>query len=149
VCVPRLELSDFPVHYYVSGAMQNLDLWARKGTPPPRAERIRVTGADTANPVIERDQYGNALGGVRNAYVDVPMAAYNQRGPCGSTGQKVPFSWEKLEAIYGNYKNYARKFGAVVDRDVQQLWVPVAYAERMKAGFTAMPTVERTASGKK
>ncbi len=148
VCVPREDLSDFPVHYYVSGAMANLDVWVRKGVSPPRAERIRVTGADTPNPLIERDQNGNALGGLRNAYVDVPLAAYNQLGPCGNNGYKVPFSWEKLDAIYGNYKSYARKFGVAVDRDVEQRWVPAAYAARMKAGVTAMPTLDRTASKK-
>ena len=148
VCVPREDLSDFPVHYYVSGAMANLDAWVRKGVSPPRAERIRVTGADTPTPVIERDENGNALGGVRNAYVDVPMAAYNQRGPCGGNGYKVPFSWEKLDALYGNYRSYARKFGVAVDRDVEQRWVPAAYATRMKAGLTAMPTLDRTAGRK-
>lgn len=149
VCVPREELSDFPVHYYVAGAMQNLDAWVRKGVAPPRAERIRVTGADTANPLIERDANGNALGGVRNAYVDVPLAAYNQRGPCGGNGVKVPFSWERLDELYGNYRSYARKFGVAVDRDVEQRWVPAAYAARMKAGLTAMPTLDRNTNTKK
>lgn len=143
LCVPRQILTDFPVHYYVSGAMFNLDQWARNGTAPPHAEFIQVNGLGTDKPSIARDQYGNALGGVRNAWVDVPNAAYNQRGACGNTAAKKAFGWDRLEAIYGNYQNYAQKFSAAVDRDVQQRWVPAAYSQRMKAGITAMPTTDR------
>ncbi len=108
-CLPRQEASDFPIHYYVAGAMQNLDEWVRKGTTPPRAQRIQITGAETKTPAVVSDQYGNGLGGIRNAYVEVPTAAYNQRGACGSTQQKQAFGWERLQAIYGSYENYQRQ----------------------------------------
>lgn len=136
-------LTDFPAHYYLSGAMQNLDEWVRNGTPPPRAERIKLSGEGTPNPVIQRDQYGNALGGVRNAYVEVPSATYHAHDKCSATstrGYKEPFSLERMEAIYGTYKNYREKFDAAVDRDVQGRWIPAAYAARIKAGLVSMPT---------
>jgi hypothetical protein len=121
--------------------MQYLEEWVRNGTPPPRAERIKLSGEGTPNPVILRDQYGNALGGVRHAYVEVPSATYHpSSGKCTGPGYKEPFSLERMEAIYGTYKNYREKFEAAVDHDVQGRWIPAAYAARIKAGLVSMPT---------
>jgi hypothetical protein len=140
-CWPAVGQTDFPVHYFVSGAMQNLDEWVRSGTPPPHAERIKLSGEGTPNPMIQRDQYGNALGGVRHAYVEVPSATYHPSIPkCSGPGYTEPFDLDRMQAIYGTYKNYKEKFNAAVERDVQGRWIPAAYAARIKAGLISMPT---------
>lgn len=69
-------------------------------------------------------------------------AAYHETGPCGEMQQ--PFSWKRMGGIYGSYSNIQAKLDAAVDRDVEQLWVPKAYAARMKAGHINMPTMELT-----
>jgi hypothetical protein len=62
--------TDFPMHYVFNAAQVLLDRWARGGTPPPQAERIQVDPSGKTVP----DQYGNATGGVRTPWLDVPVA---------------------------------------------------------------------------
>jgi hypothetical protein len=78
------EPSDFPVDMLVSGALLNLRRWVVEGVEPPRAERLvvlpdRAAGRcglrDEARP-LRRDEHGNAVGGVRSPWVDVPIASY-------------------------------------------------------------------------
>ena len=143
-CFPRREPSDFPIHYYVAGAMGLLDEWVATGAVPPRADRITISNEGMPDQAIARDALGNGLGGVRNAFVEVPTAAYNQPGPCSARGDvKVPFDWPKLTALYGSYDAFAARLAAAVDRDVEAGWVPAAYAARMKAGLTSEPTVDQ------
>src|SRR5205823_2768975 len=93
-CSPNVGLSDFPVHYLVAGAMQNLDEWVRHGTSPPTAERIQVANGGTPTAATVLDKFGNATGGVRNVYVDVPAATYYENFPnCNNMGYKIPFDW--------------------------------------------------------
>jgi hypothetical protein len=148
-CTPAVGLNDFPVHYIVSGAMHNLDEWVRNGTPPPHAARIEVVNGGTPEAEIKRDQFGNALGGVRSAYVDVPAATYYENFPnCRNMGYDIPFSWQKMQELYGNHDNYQKKFDADVDRMVKERWVEEKYGERMKAGLVQMPTTERPSTTK-
>ena len=139
-CFPMQEMNDFPIHYYMAGAMQNLDAWVRDGVSPPHADRIQIVDEGTPSARVARDQYGNAPGGVRNAYVEVPTASYHEPARCGDA--EVSFDWKRLESIYGSYANFKAKFDAAVDRDVIQHWVPKSYAARIKAGLIDMPTME-------
>jgi hypothetical protein len=90
--------------------------WADKGTVPPRAERIVVE-----NGSIAVDSNGNARGGVRNTYVDVPVAKYsvpNHASPkpgtrddfyCGIAGIETPLSGDQLHALYKDVAAYRGK----------------------------------------
>src|SRR5262245_55662690 len=67
---------DKPVTRFPAGAMMAMGLdhliqWVDKGKIPPSADRIIVEDG-----AIVLDQFGNAKGGVRNPYVDVPVAQY-------------------------------------------------------------------------
>ena len=143
-CSPAVGLSDFPVHYFVAGAMRNLDEWVRTGTPPPRGDRIQVVNGGSPTAAIVRDQFGNAAGGIRSPYVDVPAATYYENfSNCRNMGYKIPFDWRKMQELYGNYENYQGKFNAEVDRLVKERWIDAAYAPRMKAGLVMQPTTEK------
>lgn len=88
-------------------SIHNLALWVREGTPPPRADRIAVINGGTPQAAIVYDQFGNAMGGVRTPYVDLPTATYYlARVPGCSWGDMVPFDQTLLKALYRNHGNY-------------------------------------------
>ncbi len=143
-CLPDVGLSDFPVHYLVAGAMCNLDEWVRNGTPPPKGGRIEVVNGGTPSATTVRDQFGNAVGGIRSPYLDVPEATYHENAPnCRNNGYKIPFEWPRMQSLYGDYETYRSKFDAAVDRMVKERWIAEPYAARMKAGLVMQPTTER------
>lgn len=143
-CTPRVGLNDYPVHYLVAGAMRNLDEWVKNGTPPPRADLIEVVNGGTPSAAIVRDQFGNALGGVRSPYVDVPAATYYENfKDCQNMGYDIPFNWAKMQELYETADNFHAKFDAAVDKMVSEHWVEPKYATRMKASLVEQPTTEK------
>jgi alpha/beta hydrolase family protein len=69
-----IDPNPFPFAYVANAAFANLMQWIDRSVPPPRADRIEVT--DTTPVQIARDDSGNALGGVRTPYLDVPTGTY-------------------------------------------------------------------------
>jgi len=135
-CTPDIDLLDFPIkRYVIDGAFANLDRWVRNGTPPPRAERLAVKNPGTPDAAFETDEFGNAKGGVRHTYVEVPVARYsgNSPGQCGSIAMKVPFDWATLQDVYQTPKDYATRVAASLDELVTQRWFTEADAERIKS----------------
>jgi hypothetical protein len=118
----RYPVSQFPEQVYMSVALNHLFQWVDKGKLPPKAERI-VSMTDL-------DENGNVKGGVRNPYVDVPVArfsvrneaanppipnpsawvaAHGQGAPaqmCGLAGYQTSYSKDQLQKLYGNKKTY-------------------------------------------
>jgi hypothetical protein len=141
-CTPEILMNENPLlSYEYHAALANLDQWVRKGTPPPKAERIKVNGTDTEQPNVALDQYGNGQGGVRTFYVDVPVATYFMSSPgpgnCAEFGRTAPFDWARLEAIYGNYKNWSNKVSQSVDRSVKERWFTDYDGKKIKAELKA------------
>ena len=105
-------------------AMHNLIEWVTMETAPPKADRIET---DT-NGEIVRDEYGNARGGVRLSYVDVPCVTYIASSP-GDTmfprmiGVEVPLAKEQLAAPYPTHDDYVAKVKASVERLVRDRWI--------------------------
>ncbi|PYS27479.1 MAG: hypothetical protein DMG11_16230 [Acidobacteria bacterium] len=135
-------LLELPVFQYtLNNAFANLDQWVRKGTAPPRAERMTVKDGGTPQATITTDQYGNGMGGVRSPYVDVPTATYVPHTPgqaiCRNLGYKVPFDWVRLEKMYGSSRNYASKVRQSVDRVLKERWITESDAQRIKAELIA------------
>ena len=97
--------------------MNALQAWTSKGQPPPSGEPFTLTDAGNA---IAQDSHGNALGGVRTAAVDVPIATYsgqpNSSGGGGLTcsffGQTTPFTSAQLATLYSNHDDYVSKVTA-------------------------------------
>lgn len=144
--------NDFPDHYFFAAALKNLDLWVRKGVEPPHAFPIEVV--DAVNPpksgkqdqvtmanlqvAAKLDEFGNAVGGVRSPYVDVPTATYYPDGinstdqpECGMS--KIPFSHERLAKLYPTHQNYVDKVDLDVDRLVKERWILREDADKIKA----------------
>ncbi len=85
-----------PAFAVVSASLTQLDQWVRDGTPPPKADRIETKGTD--EPVITRDERGNALGGIRTPFVDVPLTALTGNPNDGGTFCSLYGTTTPLEA---------------------------------------------------
>jgi hypothetical protein len=141
-CEPDVPVNDFPQPYFFAGAFANLERWVKDGTPPPRATPIEQ----------KRDEYGNAIGGVRSPWVDAPVATYHPfRTGGGSTNWMCadiaywePFPWPRLEAIYGSHAAYVKRFLASADRLAAERWITAADAEKIRATVRAWNTQPRS-----
>ena len=123
----KYPLSNFPMQAYMSVALNHLLQWVDKGTVPPKADRIMKEGT-----AMILDERGNPRGGVRNPYVDFPIAkyavpneaasslianpsAYIAKGGqqaagqmCGLAADQTDFSKDQLKQFYGTKKNYQK-----------------------------------------
>lgn len=129
VKVPSLQLprwlggapNDFPRGFLTTAALRNLQVWARDGAIPPQGQPL-LTDADG----IVRDADGNARGGVRSPWIDVPTASYQGAkgtGPLAVVGSKNPFSAEELKQRYPTHADYLARVKARVDQLVAGRWL--------------------------
>jgi hypothetical protein len=121
---PDDHLSQFPSAMVYFAALHNLIEWVTKGTPPPAAEPI-IT--DEQGEII-RDEHGNALGGVRLSYVEVPFARLIANSPGGGMfrrmiGQQIPFSGDTLVALYPTHEAYVTRVRDCLDALVGERWI--------------------------
>lgn len=106
--------NDYPYEYCFYAIYRMLFSWVREGTCPPHGERIAVD-SDGEN---RKDALGNAIGGVRTPFLDVPVAAYypyfaikRENGVIdkhGLFGHTEPFSKHKFEKLYGSIEYYRK-----------------------------------------
>ena len=108
--------SRFPNRIFIDAALQNIDLWSRRGLPAPPGRDILV---ESGRPVL--DEFGNVLGGLRSPYLDVPTSTWfaSSTGAsfCFIAGHEVPFDQATLDELYPTRGAYVR----AVTRDVHQL----------------------------
>jgi hypothetical protein len=107
----------FPFSNVANAAFADLGEWVVSNVPPPRADRIQLT--NTMPAAIARDAFGNALGGVRTPFLDVPTATYvpidtvahvtQFSGFCILYGYNVPFGQSTLATLYRNHGDYVRQ----------------------------------------
>lgn len=111
--------------YVADAAFADLTKWLDDGTPPPHAARLQVT--DPRAGTVVRDRFGNALGGLRTPFVDVPTATFSATdgsandtplsGLCPLMGFSIPFSHPRLHALYASHAAYV----AGVTRETSEL----------------------------
>jgi len=122
--------SRFPNSIAFNAILQNLELWASKHTPPPRAEPIKV---ENGKPVL--DKFGNVIGGVRSPYVDVPASTWfgNSTGEsfCFIAGHEVPFDRAQLKKLYPDHKSYVSAVAKNVASLVSQRFITKADAKKL------------------
>jgi hypothetical protein len=134
-------LSKFPIDAYTSVALHHLFQWVDKGISPPRAPRaIMDLFVENDGSLMQLDEYGNPMGGIRNVYVDVPVAKYtminepnpNSTGPglgrmqtpllCSLSGWETPLSQADLRSKYGDSANYVKMVEARLKELEQAGW---------------------------
>jgi hypothetical protein len=141
-CDPEIPLMEPSLIGFVFNAsFAALDQWARKGTPAPRAPRIELKDAGTAQASVVTDKLGHGMGGVRTPFIDVPDATYftNSPGPgtCREMGHKAAFDAAKITELYDSRKNYSTRFVETVDRLVKDRWLTEGDAKRLKQAISA------------
>lgn len=133
-------VTNFPEGAMMSVGLHHLIQWVDKGIAPPHGMLVTVE-----NSVVALDEHGNAKGGVRNTYVDVPIAKYgvpNTAKPgfapetradfyCSIAGYETPLSHDLLKSMYKDHKDYEKK----VDDRLKQLtkdgWFLPVYAKQV------------------
>jgi hypothetical protein len=112
--------------YIYGGAVAAMDEWLRKGTPPAIGPRFVYNNPPAGG--IQRDAFGNAIGGIRTAEIDVPVAK-EAGDTCGNSGTHVPFSPETINALYPTHGDYVAKVRAAALDSVAKGFVPLGDAE--------------------
>ncbi len=116
----RYDKFNAPIEWALWQAMYR---WVDEATPMPRAKRI-IRDRDAPDG-IARDAHGNALGGLRTPWVDVPDARYVARISSANPLDPgmVRFSDEKMQSLYGTRKEYEGRVRAKLDEMVRHRWL--------------------------
>jgi hypothetical protein len=147
-CEPEIPLTTLPAtRYAANAAFAAIDLWARKGTPAPKAERLAIRDLGTPQAAFMTDQYGNPVGGVRSPYLEVPIATYYSKSPgqqvCANLGHADMFGWGRVEKMYGSYEKYTAKLSRSVERMVKERWLTEADGKRIMAELAPPVTAKK------
>jgi hypothetical protein len=113
-------MNSAPQHHYVmQAALAALNRWVVAGQAPPHGQRLNTS--DATPPKLAVDENGNATGGVRSPWMDVPTAHLSGLGQAGAGmvvlfGVTEPFNAAKLSALYpGGQAEYVVKFNASLE----------------------------------
>jgi hypothetical protein len=134
----KMPVTRYPVGAMMAMALHHVIEWADKGTAPPRADRIVVE-----NGALALDAHGNARGGLRSTYVDVPVATYgvpNNADPkpgtrddfyCGIAGYETPLPADRLRALHTDAATYQRKVQRRLDELTKAGWFLPEYRDQV------------------
>jgi hypothetical protein len=129
------------IRYVYNAAVDALVKWVRAGTAAPRGPALEFdeqaapvavgrgggrggagTSAEAARGAttqpLKRDEFGNALGGIRLAEIAVPVARESAES-CGLGGTHVPFDAATVNRLYPTHADYVRKVTAASEGAVK------------------------------
>jgi Alpha/beta hydrolase domain len=133
-------------HYVVAAALWNLNRWVKDDKAPPKAQRLRTSDGDRpgAPPQLILDANGNAEGGIRTPWVDVPASRLsglgNSPGPLGAlAGVTEPFDQAMLDKLYpAGRAEYLKKFNRSLESATKSGFILRADEGDIKALAAAM-----------
>jgi len=117
------------IRFVYNAATDALVKWKKNGVAPPHSPNLAfdeaaVATREAAAPaaerggrgrggaplleVIKRDEHGNAIGGIRLAEIEVPVATESALN-CGLGGTHLPFEAAKLNTLYPSHDRYVAK----------------------------------------
>lgn len=105
-------------HYVGHAAIEALDRWTRGGAAPSSAPRLEIDGSATG---FLLDENGNAAGGIRTPWVDVPTGILSGLGQSGGVfgflfGTTKLFEAARLARLYpGGKREYVARFVRSLD----------------------------------
>ena len=143
-----MPVSDFPWGGMAAMGLHHLIEWVDHGVVPPRATPLEFDN-NTANDGsrLALDSNGNVKGGVRNTYVDVPVAAYGvpnagltsaSQFNCSIAGWRVPYDEQSLRQLYKNKGSYISALNKRLMELVREGWMLPEYAEDVRADAQAI-----------
>ena len=127
-------------HYVTQAAIQHLDRWVAEGVAPPRGAWLSL---DEEGAGFAVDRLGNALGGIRTPWVDVPTAALSglaasAEGFAGLFGVTRPFGADLLRDLYPEGRSdYLGRFAGALDRAIGQGFILAADRDEILATAAA------------
>ena len=109
-------------HYVAQAALEHLTGWAgpgETGEPPPVAPRLELGDDGSA---LARDKRGNAVGGIRNPWVDAPIRVLSGEGQRGDAFAFLMGTTEPLEpaTIAGLYPRGAEDYLAAFEASLEE-----------------------------
>jgi len=138
-----LPVTDFPAGAFTALGLNYLVEWIANGKVPPHAPQIEVDKDTTGDgSLLGLDQYGNAKGGVRNVFVDVPIATNGVLGKgktpaqdrlCQLGGTKVPLADETLKKLYKSSADYEARVDKRLDELIKEGWFLPEYAADVRS----------------
>ena len=94
----------------------------------------RITRDPEAPDGVARDEYGNARGGLRTPWLDVPTARYAPRCTCSPvTGSMTPLSDDEQRARYADRDAFVSAWERSIDAMVADRWLLTADAVALRA----------------
>jgi len=143
-----LPVTDFPAGAFTALGLNYLVEWIANGKVPPHAPPIEVDKDTTGDgSLLALDQYGNAKGGVRNVFVDVPIATNGVLGKgrtpaqdrlCQLGGTKVPLPDATLTGLYKNNADYQNRINARLTQLIKEGWFLPEYANDVRSDAKAV-----------
>lgn len=149
--------ADGPVFgaYLLNAMWSNLERQVRDRVPPPRGKPIA-----TRNGQILRDEFDNALGGVRLPELDLPIASYAPTNVvdeaaippllrpalpllnlfCNLTGSVFAFDEARLAELYPSHARYAARYRQRLRLLIARRFLLPADAEKLEAALEAPAT---------
>jgi hypothetical protein len=133
-CAQRINSA--PQRYVVDTAIHDIARWATGGPAPPKAPLVAITTGYT--PTIQRDELGNARGGIRLPELEAPVATLSgapRGGPgfCSLFGTTTAFDAAHLSSLYPNHRDYVTAFSKATGRLQRDGFLLPADAKEAKA----------------
>ncbi|WP_172122022.1 alpha/beta hydrolase domain-containing protein [Devosia sp. 919] len=103
-----------PISHVINAAVHHLKANIENGTPLPSGPIPKWAPAEQW---VERDERGNAMGGIQLADMAVPTARSDGL-ECGNIGVWEPFPTETLTQLYPTHEAYVEKVRAAVEANI-------------------------------
>jgi hypothetical protein len=137
-----LPVTNFPAGAFTALALNYLVDWIVDGKAPPHAPPISVD-QDPGNDgsYLALDEFGNAKGGIRNVWVDVPTATNGVFGKgktpaadrlCLLAGTKVPLPERTLRKLYATRAQYQSRVNQRLAELIRDGWFLPEYADLVR-----------------
>ena len=135
-----LPINSGPQHFIAKAAIHQLDKWVRTGVGPTVADRLDIAGDP---PAFVLDALGNAKGGIRTPYVDVPIAKLSGLGQptvpiiTSLFGTTKLFDRATLSKLYPDHRFYVKAVDNSTDAAVHAGFLMPEDGELIKAAAAA------------
>jgi hypothetical protein len=139
----------FPKRYVLDAALTDLESWVRSGVAAPSVPALSFSSvqvppsATWANvgDTFNTDAEGNALGGLREPWITVPVATY-VGNTCPLLGTSTALAPTTLAALYPTHADYVNKMVSAEQAAVHSRFLTVSDAEELltTACDSAIPT---------
>jgi hypothetical protein len=149
----RYPVSRFPLGAFMAVGLDHLIQWVDRGTLPPRGDKLALDHDLDDGSALALDPNGNATGGIRNTYVDLPLVRYSIRNEgadppipnpsrliaarpagtadqlCGLAGYETPLGVDEVRSLYSSEADYRTRVAARLDALTEAGWFLPVYRD--------------------